>query len=181
MRKPTSRVAAVIGHDKNSAGYYSKILGSYEYPYNSELATYLNCADIFKRPLANGYNKQMELLAAEIDPMGYDLAAELHFNGFDNKANNKGVGCEAVIYPNNEITKAFGERYCEVISKEYDIPNRGVKERSSGRGVGFLTKLKTNTIILEPFFGDEMEAEKFKDIEKHGRILNKLFLEFLEK
>lgn len=174
-----SNVAVIVGHSGNSQGYYSPFLEMSEYEYNSELATYLDCADIYYRPEAAGYNKQMDLLAEKLNPKDYDLVIELHFNMYDGVSNEVGDGCEVFIYPGNETTKAFGQKYCDVISKEYDIVNRGVKERTSGRGVGFLTKMKAPAIIVEPFFGDEKEAKKFENIKKHSKILNKLILKFL--
>lgn len=172
-----TKKALVIGHDKNSPGAYSNILRTSEYIYNSEVAYCAShIADIHKRPLVGGYTSQMRELANQLNPKNYDIIGELHFNKFDNKDNNKGVGCEAVIYPGNKNMRRLGNIYCDYISKKYDIPNRGVKEHGKGeRGYGFLSMMQADAIIFEPFFGDESEALKFKNPEEYAADLEEIF------
>lgn len=169
--------AVVIGHDKNEKGAFSKFLGESEYIYNSEVAYCIShIADIHKRPLGGGYTSKMNRLSEKLNPKNYDYIAELHFNKFDNLNNGKGVGCEAVIYPGNKNMRKLGEIYCNFISTKYNIPNRGVKEHGKGdRGYGFLSKMTADTIILEPFFGDEDESLKFKDHKEYARDLEEIF------
>lgn len=159
-----NNIAFVIGHDKTSPGAYSPFLGMSEYLYNSEVASYLHQFDVYKRPIGGGYNSQMKKLAEQLNAKNYDLVVELHFNGFDNESNGKGVGTEAVIFKGNETTKRLGARYCEIISKAYKTTNRGVKEVSKDgeRGYGFLSMMNANAIIVEPFFCDEEESLRFK-------------------
>lgn len=175
-----TKKAIVIGHDKNSPGAYSNILGTSEYIYNSEVAYCAShIADIHKRPLVRGYNSQMAELAKKLNPENYDYIPELHFNKFDNIDNNKGVGCEAIIYPGNKNMRRLGEIFCDYISKKYEIPNRGVKEHGKGeRGYGFLSKMSADAIILEPFFGDESEALKFKEPTEYAYDLEQIFKKY---
>ena len=169
------KVAIVIGHSKNSPGTYSKYLKASEYIYNSEVASYLGCvADIYNRPNARGYNTQMEKLAEELNPKGYDLVIELHFNAFNKSAN----GCEAVIFPGNSKTKSIGNKFCKMITEKYVTNNRGVKEHGpTQRGGGFLSKMSAPAIILEPFFGDTEEALKFESENKYASVIIDLLSE----
>lgn len=180
MKDKRAKVAVVIGHDKNSPGAYSPFLRESEYEYNSEVATHLNTvADIYERPLGGGYMTKMRKLAKILNPKKYDLVIELHFNNFDNKNNDEGEGCEAVIYPGNEKSRKFGEIYCKDISEAFGVDNRGVKEHGKGeRGYGFLFLINAPAVIVEPFFGDEDEALKFKGKVKYAALLQKHICDF---
>ena len=171
---PMKKIAVVIGHDKTSPGAYSTYLRQSEYIYNSEVATYLsNIADIYKRPIGSGYKTQMINLANEINQKDYDLVVELHFNAFNKIAN----GCEAVIFKGNSYTEKVGQKFCNLITKEYCTESRGVKEVSqpNDRGYWFLALMKADAMILEPFFGDNKESLKFNDPSKYADILAKVF------
>ena len=122
--------------------------------------------------MGGGYTTQMRKLSAQLNPLGYDLVAELHFNKFDNKNNDQGVGCEAVVYPGNDYTIQAGKVFCDMVSSQYQTTNRGVKEHGKGdRGYGFLSLMEAPAIILEPFFGDEDEAEKFENPGKYAELI----------
>lgn len=168
------KIAVVIGHDKISPGAYSKYISKSEYQYNREVASYLRCVDIYKRPENGSYKTQMETLAERVRPHNYDLIIELHFNMFDDIANNKGEGVETVSYPGNEKTIELGTEYCKLISKHYYTKNRGAKvANKGGRGWWFLELMPANAIIVEPFFGDELEAEKFSNEAEYAEIIMK--------
>lgn len=176
------KIAFVIGHDVNSQGAYSPFLDQTEYIYNREVACYLkDIGDVYTRPLVKGYMHQMRALAELVNPKDYDLIIELHFNKYDNKNNDIGSGCEAVIFPNNKFTKEFGEIYCEVISEKYYVNNRGVKEHGKGdRGYGFLSLMNAPAIILEPFFGDEDESLDFKNYEDYANSIKTIIYKFTQ-
>jgi N-acetylmuramoyl-L-alanine amidase len=164
------KVAVVIGHDVKSPGAYSTHLHTFEYMYNSEVATYLaGCADIYKRPLGGGYKTQMKTLAAEINAKNYDLVIELHFNCFNKEAH----GCEAVIFKGNKTTRAKGEKFCKHITETYRTHNRGVKEvaTDADRGYWFLRLMDAPAMILEPFFGDVEESLRFENPGKYAEII----------
>ncbi len=164
------KVCFVIGHDKNSPGLFSEHLGASEYIYNSEVAGFLHPFDVYKRPLGGGYMTQMRKLADELKPHNYDLIAELHFNGFNKKAN----GCETVTYPGNSLSKNAGEEYCRLITNHYCTKNRGNKiAEKGGRGWGFLSLMPAPAIILEGFFGDAEEALLFKDEKEYAGVIKK--------
>lgn len=160
------KVAIVIGHDHRSPGAYSPFLGMSEYIYHSEVASHLSTvADVYKRPNVKGYNNQMQELANLTAPKNYDLVVELHFNSFNKKAN----GTETVTYHGNSRTLDYGKVFNEIISNAYGSINRGEKTvTNGGRGFGFLSKMPADSIILEPFFGDNGEALNFKDVQQYA-------------
>ena len=165
------KIAIVIGHDSKSPGAYSKYLGTSEYIYNSEVASYLSCvADIYKRPNVRGYTNQMEELSKQLEKGNYDLVAELHFNSFNKKTH----GTETVTYKGNMTTLKYGKVFNEIISKDFDVKNRGQKTVvKGGRGFGFLSLVKADAIIVEPFFGDNGESLNFKDHKQYAASIIK--------
>ena len=171
------KTAIVVGHDVSEQGAVSKILDMKEYRFNCLVADVL-CKDFdvyYRDSKKRGYKAKMDELARQVNHLNYDYVIELHFNKFDNKANNKGVGCEAVILPSNQKAQSLSNKILANISKDFEVVNRGVKEHGKGmRGYGFLSKIKSNCIILEPFFGDENEALKFLDFEKYANCLKEI-------
>lgn len=163
------KTAIVIGHHKNSSGKYSNYLKQSEYIYNSEVATHLKGYDIYKRNGLGNYQQQMQALADEVNGKGYDLVIELHFNSY-----NKSVqGVETVSWRGNKNTEIWGNSFCKLISEHYKINNRGVKfVEKDGRGYWFNYYIKTNTMILEPFFGDEAQSIRFSDYKEYACILD---------
>jgi N-acetylmuramoyl-L-alanine amidase len=169
--------AIIVGHDQNEQGGYSPIIKMTEYQYNCRLADFLcETFDIYYRPIKGGYTSKMRKLANHLNKKSYKNVLELHFNLFDGKANKKGHGCEAVIYRGNLESALLSNKLLTQISKSFNIHNRGVLERDNNkqRGFEFLYRMKANSIIYEPFFGDEKEAEKFLDFQKHADILKSI-------
>ena len=171
------KTAIVVGHDVSQQGAVSKILDMTEYRYNCKVADVL-CKDFdlyYRDPKKRNYNSKMDELARQLNVKNYDFVIELHFNKYDGKANNEGHGCESVIFPKNLKSRDLSEKILDKISKKFNIKNRGVEEHGKGeRGYGFLSKIKSNCIILEPFFGDENEALKFLDFEKYANCLKEI-------
>ena len=174
------KTAIVVGHDQVEQGAFSPILNMTEYKFNCLLADEL-CKDfdIYYRGTKRGYLSKMNALAKEIKNTGinYDFIVELHFNMYDGKANRRGHGAEAVIYPGNNESRFLANTMLQDLTLNFNVVNRGVKERYSGqRGWGFLSRMPANAIIWEPFFGDENEALEFKDVKKHAKLLRKHLL-----
>lgn len=96
----------------------------------------------------------------------YDLIIELHFNASAPQAN----GVESLTYFSNDLMDSVGEFFCNEISTEMGIKNRGNKRITSGNGYGFLSNMRGDAILLEPFFGsnkedvDDFDAFTFQDI-----------------
>ena len=171
------KTAIVVSHDVVEQGAVSKILDMTEYRFNCKVADVLcKYFDLYYRdPKKRGYNSKMDELARQINGKPYDFVIELHFNKFDGIANKKGHGCEAVIFPSNKKSRELSNKILNEISKDFGVFNRGVKEHgATERGYGFLSKIKSNCIILEPFFGDENEALKFLDFEKYANCLKEI-------
>lgn len=165
------KICLVIGHDQNSKGAYSKYLKKSEYDYHSEMVQNLHGVDIYRRTPSKSYKAQMLKLAEQINPKGYDLVVELHFNSFNGSAN----GVETISYPKSK-SLIYGKEYCNLISKEYGTKNRGAKEATeNGRGWWFLKYMDAPALILEPFFSDHIEAEKFSNTEQYAESICKWF------
>lgn len=170
------KIAIVIGHEKDRPGAYSPYLQMSEFAYNSEVAPYFSTigADIYRRPEGGGYKTQMRKLAEEINKKDYDLVIDLHFNSFEESEDQERVeGCEVLYYKGNTYTQMLGERICKAIEIEYKSNNRGAKPISSSnqRGYWFLYYMKAHAMILEPFFGDEPEADKFKHPGRYAKVV----------
>lgn len=163
------KIAIVVGHDRKEQGVYSAPLQTSEYNYNYNVASHLSdVADIYYRPLIRGYKSQMEALAKEINPKGYDLVIELHFNAFNGRAN----GCETVGFEGSKAGAKYGKLFCKMLSDHYDLINRGHKATvPAGRGYWFTKLMAAPALIVEPFFGDHPEAIKFEDTEEYACVI----------
>jgi N-acetylmuramoyl-L-alanine amidase len=167
-----NKIAIVVGHDRIEQGAFSNLLKQSEFAYNSEIAKLLPF-DIYFRPTGGNYYQKMVELSKQINGKGYSLVAELHYNSFNGVAN----GCEALYFDNSAIGKRYSEIYCKAITKAYGTVNRGSKEikEKNDRGYWFHKLIDAPTLILEPFFGDNQEAIKFKDVNKHAKVLIEVF------
>lgn len=146
------KIAFVIGHTKLFKGAYSSYFNKYEYDFwkgfECELKEF---GDVFYHNyLVNGYNKRQIITARKTKE--YDVVFELHFNSSNSVIN----GCEALYYHDNKETKDIANRFCDKYTNLTGCRNRGAKElyKKTQRGFGFLKNQKPNSIILEPFFGD---------------------------
>ena len=168
------KCAVVVGHNAIAPGAWSHYLQLHEHEYHLRVVKHLNhdLIDIYHRPNLRSYGLATEQLARQVNSKHYDLVMELHFNAFDQVANNIGVGTEAIIYPGSQKAREVGERYCEAVSEKYGTINRGVKEHGPGmRGHLFLRSMRAPAIILEGFFGDEYEAQYFSDPKTYAEVI----------
>lgn len=168
------KCAIIVGHNALSPGAWSYYLQLSEHAYHSRVVKHLNHpdVDIYHRMRTTSYSRATQDLAQRVNSKHYDFVLELHFNAFDQVANDIGVGTEAIIFPGNQKSRALGERYCQKVSREYGTFNRGVKEHGPGmRGHQFLRTMYAPALILEPFFGDEYEAQYFSDPKHYAEVL----------
>lgn len=167
-----NKIAVVVGHDKIEQGAFSNLLKQSEFAYHSEVVKHLPFDIYYRDSTVNGYKSKMQKLANEINKKNYSLVVELHYNSFNGIAN----GCEALYFKGSEIGKRQAEIFVEGITKEFKNNSRGIKEISkvSERGYWFLKLIDAPALILEPFFGDNKEAIKFKDHKKYAEILTKI-------
>lgn len=164
------KVAIVIGHHKLGKGAYSKYFGLKEYDfykrYQEQLKKY---GDVFfHNYLLRGYNTRQKSMAKKT--ADYDLVFELHFNSSDGDAS----GCEALYYYRNKKTLKLAKVFCETYTDITGTRNRGAKPLVSDaqRGFGFVYHQKPSAILLEPFFGDNIEDCKAFDINIFLRALD---------
>lgn len=162
------KIAIVVGHRKNKKGAYSQFLGQSEYDFNGKVASHLiDVADIIFRPdipfASESYMRKKVL--EQINDKNYDLVIELHFNSFHDKRAN---GVTALHYITNSETKCIAQKFVDAISEEFFIKKRDLMPISSikERGGQMIVKSEPNYILLEPFFGSNKEALKFRHNEK---------------
>lgn len=165
------KIAICIGHNSKSRGVFSRFLDATEFEYNHRVADLIRnmmCddVDVYYRYRKNGYNTEISELANRVNKKDYDLAIELHFNAFNGKSN----GCEALYFHKSAKGKEYAESFCKVIEDEYESINRGAKSLNSDNqnGFGFVQRIKAPALILEPFFGDHPEAEKFINVHRYS-------------
>ncbi len=160
------QVAIVIGHDFTSKGAYSSILGESEYTYNMEVAKLVGCDVITHNPNIS-YRRKMKATYSKLSH--YDLTLELHFNA----AHQAAHGAEALYYHTNERGRHAAMTYSKMISKHYGTRNRGDKplSNSNQRGYWAVASGIPTGLILEPFFGTNEEANKFKDKSEYAGVL----------
>ena len=167
------KVAIVVGHTKLSPGACSPHGIPCENKYNSKVAEYLkDIADIFYYDnYSLGYTSMVKRNAAKINKGDYDLVIELHYNAAAPEAN----GCETLYYFKNKEGKKLATKASEMISKEFNVKNRGIKAVVSSKDRGFAALYYPNptTILLEPFFGSNvLDASKFiYNEEKYANVI----------
>ena len=160
------KVAFVIGHDEKSKGGVSKELVKFkqvaEFDFWKEfvLKNLLDHGDIFVHESISSYEKKQKATAEKTKD--YDLVIEFHFNLFNAKAQ----GVEALHYYKNNKTQAICEEFSSLVFKKMGIKKRGLNgatASSSGNGYGFLYHSKPWAILIEPFFGDNINDCKKYD------------------
>lgn len=180
------RVAIVIGHTiKGDKGAYSEILKLSEYDYNYEVATHLKGMansnvgyDVYSHTIRD-YGPRQSALAAKINHLNYDYVLELHFNAASPQAN----GTENLYYFSSEKGKKIAQILSKEISKEYKTTLRGTLGakalvNSNDRGFGFVKKMKAPAVIVEPFFGSNIEASKFSNTSMYAKVLHNAIQKF---
>ncbi len=178
MQLEENKFAFVIGHTEKDKGAYSENLKIQEWDIFKNFANaFLNeHGDIFTHNKDISSYSQRQGNTAQITA-AYEYAFELHFNA----ASPKAQGCEALYYYKNEKAKLIAEKYCQLMSQEMGIKSRGAKPLKDGdRGFKFVQKQKATALILEPFFGSNIEDCKKFDMVKYAAVMYKL-LEYINE
>lgn len=171
------KVAIVVGHTKLRPGACSLYGISCENQFNTTVAKNLeDVADIYFYDSYNyGYKSMVKRNANKLNKEDYELVIELHYNSSVPEAN----GCEVFYYFSNIEGKKMAYNLSKMISKVFNVRNRGAKAMTSLNQRGFWAVYypKATTLLLEPFFGsNEKDVEKFKGKEKEYSELIRTFL-----
>lgn len=164
-------VALVIGHDHLKKGAYSPIIEQSEYDYNKEVAQLVGC-DIYTHSPNASYSRKMKDTYSGLSH--YYLTIEMHFNAAIPQAS----GCECLYYHSNSDGKEYSQKFVDQLSAHYDTRNRGIRGLSNKqqRGYGAIASGSPTGILIEPFFGSNIEAGKFEDITKYAKFLTEFIL-----
>jgi len=172
-----NKVAFVIGHNSRDRGAYSDCLGVSEWDkWNKFYDEHLTrLGDKFNHNLSRSYTQRQKSMAKLTKD--YDLVFELHFNASSPLAN----GVEALVYYSNRKMYALGSLYCKLMSESMGIKNRGCKKVTGGNGFGFLKETRGSAILLEPFFGSNLnDCQKYKD-KKHAQVIEQIILSYFNE
>lgn len=175
------RVALVVGHTSGEG--LCKDMGAvdvggmteYEfwesYVLNADVIDKLNAHFFLHDENDNSYTSRQTKMAERTKD--FDLVLELHFNASDSEQAN---GSEALYYFNNVKTKLLATKFTELMTARMQYTNRGAKPIYSpnDRGHGFLSKMKGDALVLEPFFGTNADDCKKFSQDKFTRVLQDL-------
>ncbi len=166
-----NNVAIIVGHDYFREGAYSSILEMSEYTYNLRAAK-ASGFDFYLHKPNTSYKRKM--FATYKDLHHYDLTIELHFNAAIPQAN----GVECMYFHTNKVGYVYAEKFCTFMSNRYDLRNRGAKPLSNNnqRGYWAVASGRPTGLLVEPFFGTNAEANKFKCPEEYGKVLAEFVL-----
>ncbi|MBS9775687.1 MAG: N-acetylmuramoyl-L-alanine amidase [Fusobacterium sp.] len=176
------KVALVIGHNSRSGGAISPYLEQSEYRYFKDVADIVNKLndniDIYCREPKSRYTEEMIPVIEELNKRNYSYILELHFNSVQDDTVQ---GCECLVYHTSTVGQKVAMEFLNSLSETYGIEIRKtplIKISSSKQQGGFgICKTRDPYILVEPFFGSNKEAEKFKDKEKFAKFL----VDFIER
>ena len=149
------RIAIITGHTKLSKGAYSEYFGKTEYNFYKQYKNRLEeIADVYTHnSLIPSYTKRQKTTAKKTSQ--YDLVFELHFNKFNGNAK----GCEACYYYKSKYGKELADKFTDTYTTLTGAKKRQSKPLANNthRGFGFVYYQKPVAILLEPFFGDNID------------------------
>jgi len=165
------KVAIIIGHNKRSQGAYSSIVGN-EWSYWRDVASKIKGAipeliDVYERQPNMYYTREMFEVLEELNSQDYKFCLELHFNS---STNRNAEGCECLVFYKNNKAKALATDFMARLQNVFGSKirgNRGLIEvkDSKERGAYGICRSKDTYILLEPFFGSNLdESLKFSII-----------------
>lgn len=171
------KYALIIGHTKSKdKGAFSDVLGMSEFDYNLKVTEELKALcpemfDIYTHEVQDYYQRQKGM-AYQLNQKQYDAVFEFHFNSASPTAN----GTECCYYFNSKKGKHLAEIISKGISQEFETKLRGVNGgkalvNKNDRGYWFTYLPKAPAVIVEPFFGSNIEADKFKDIKRYAQTM----------
>ncbi len=161
--EPTPKIdghlVVIIGHGMNSdkGAYGIAPLSMFETDYNklvaSDMASYakklgLPCTVLSKTGKTTyGVGAEATRTVKEAKK---GCVIELHFNSYNGAAS----GTETLYDRDEKDNKLFAEICQKKMVALFGRPNRGVKDRTVGRGGSNLDSVKVTSCLVEPLFGD---------------------------
>lgn len=173
MDKPL--ITIVVGHTEKAKGALAvDPLKMYEYDYNAEISKTL--AEVLEKDfsvfVAFRDNMGIDKTYQEIEKLSPALNIELHFNSATDK---KAFGTETLCSYNS---RDFADiiQLCLCIKLNRDTRgNRGVKILGkTDRGYLSISKLKCPNVLIEPFFGSNVEDAKL-GLTSKGKIVEAIY------
>lgn len=153
--KPLKK-AFIIGHNELSKGAYSEHLDTTEWDLYKSLEKKLkSIGDVYyHNGNIGGYTARCIDISNRISD-DYDVVFALHFNMFNGVAN----GCEAFHWHSNTKGKDYARQFVDGYCDKTGTKSRGVKSYSkkTERGAGEVFYPKMTAVLLEPFFGDNID------------------------
>lgn len=148
------RCVLLVGHSFKKQGHGIDTFT--EYMYNSNLAgdiiTRFNSMDI---DLIIKKRSSLEELPKEVNELKPDLVVELHLNAF----NGVVQGTETLCHNRSKEAYKVAAIFQEELVSRLGLRDRGVKKLYEGdNGYFLMNELNAPSIILEPFFMDNMDV-----------------------
>jgi N-acetylmuramoyl-L-alanine amidase len=167
--------AIIIGHTSLKQGAYSSFLNSNEWDFNKRISESLKeVASIYTYDTYQfGYTSMVKRMANRINDKKHNLVLELHFNASESPNAN---GSEALYYFKNKSAQHLSECFTLLMNTEMGIKNRGAKALYSKnqRGYASVYYPKPTTLILEPFFGTNLNDCKLFNECAYVEVIKKL-------
>jgi len=158
------KIAFVIGHTEKDKGAFSTTLNKSEWDLFKDIKELEEIGDVIVHDKSISSYKARQENTAKHKTKDYDIVFELHFNA----ANGKAQGCEALYYKGSFESMSIASDFCKIWGEKTGIKIRGAKSLDVGsRGYEFVQSTKGVAVLLEPFFGDNIEdcqkwsSEKF--------------------
>lgn len=152
------KVLIQVGHTSRAQGAGNKASGMTEFAFNTKVAEAIMRDKTHEYHLISDVDlNRVPALVNQINP---DICIALHCNAFNESA----TGTETLYWHTSTKGKALAQRLQKSLVEALGLKDRGVKPITGTERGGFLLKgTKCPAVIVEPFFIDSADYEKFKD------------------
>lgn len=164
----TAKFALIVGHNSLKQGAVRSDTNESEFTFNSRVAKYAEeyakdrypqlTVRTFFRTAGLGYSREIRMVYDETDRWGADLTNELHFNSHA----GAGRGCETLTSGTASSFK-FAQITQNLLVARFDLKDRGIVTRKTGRGSASLIAGRAPAILSEPFFGSHKDNQAMFD------------------
>lgn len=142
--------ALVIGHKKASPGAKNENRELSEFDFNDDLARLIekNTETVLIQKV---YRRTYNQLPGDINELNPDFIVSLHCNAFNKEVS----GTEVLYHHRSQNGKQIAEILLKHLAGKLNLPNRGIKPKTTeDRGGTLLKYTNAPCIIAEPFFID---------------------------